>query len=131
MATALLRMEDCDTSGRITHRFELRLASERISVRDLIKKRVQAEIERRNQVAKGEFTSPVQPTETEAALNGNKLRQPKMDPDQQYQNAIKAFQSNGFLLFVGDRQITELESQIVVTDDTKVQFLKLIPLIGG
>ena len=35
------------------------------------------------------------------------------------------------MVLVDDRQITELDETIHLTEQTKVTFLKLVPLIGG
>ena len=77
----------------------------------------------------------VQPSPDEQALNGpaaGKPRQPrKIDWRQQAQAALAAFERNGFLLLVDDRQIESLAEEIRLRDETRVVFLKLVPLVGG
>jgi hypothetical protein len=132
MAAAVLRIVDCTASGEVVNRVELRLASERIKVREVIERRVREEVARYNEAQPGYFKGLVQPTDAEVTLNGFKVRQRrKIDADEQCRKAIEAFDANGFFLLVDDRQLTDLDQEIGVTDDTTVQFLKLVPLVGG
>ncbi|WP_329545883.1 hypothetical protein OG548_16780 [Streptomyces sp. NBC_01356] len=65
-------------------------------------------------------------------LNGYALRTPRrIDPDAQTELALKAFAGNGFLLLVGDRQVTDLDEEIELLMGTEVTFLKLVALVGG
>lgn len=48
-----------------------------------------------------------------------------------YEQALSAFEKNQIVLLVDDRQIEDLDSEILVNRNTKVTFLKLIPLVGG
>lgn len=78
------------------------------------------------------FQGLVQPEDTERVLNGYALRTPRrIDPRAQTELALKAFAGNGFLVLVGDRQITELDEQIELAIGTEVTFLKLVALVGG
>jgi hypothetical protein len=55
----------------------------------------------------------------------------KIDPEKQFELALRAFYTNGFILLVDDKQVEELEEEIEVRPDTTVTFLKLVPLVGG
>jgi hypothetical protein len=49
----------------------------------------------------------VQPEDTERVLNGYAVRTPRrIDPEAQTALAERAFAGNGFLVLVGDRQVT-------------------------
>jgi hypothetical protein len=54
-----------------------------------------------------------------------------LDWEQQLARALTAFENNGFLILVGEEQLTELEDEITITPETTVTFLKLVPLVGG
>ena len=54
-----------------------------------------------------------------------------LDAQEQIEKALVAFERNGFLLLVNDRQIESLDEQIEVTPATTVTFLKLVMLVGG
>jgi hypothetical protein len=80
----------------------------------------------------GHFRGLVQPTEAERVLNGYRLRERrKIDWQAQYEKAVKAFQGNGFLILVDERQLTELNEEIELRADSEISFLKLVPLVGG
>ena len=100
------------------------------TLRDLIRIRVQQEVERFNSSDARKFRGLIQPEETERILNGEPPHR-LLDWEKQYSNAIAAFQTNGYLVLVDDRQIMELDETVSLEPQTKVTFLKLVPLIGG
>ena len=131
MATALTIHDEGTSGGRIRS-FKLHLAAERISVRDLIERRVTQEVEEYNRAQPEYFQGLVQPTDAERVLNGYRLRQKRMlDAAEQRAKAIEAFQRSGFFVLVDDRQLDRLEDEIAVRPDTEVRFVKLVPLVGG
>ncbi|WP_406178385.1 hypothetical protein [Streptomyces sp. NBC_00996] len=74
----------------------------------------------------------MQPQDTERVLNGYALRTPRrIDPEAQTEPALTAFAGNGFLVLVGDRQVTDLDKEIELALGTEVTFLKLVALMGG
>jgi hypothetical protein len=131
MATALTIHDEGTSGGRIRS-FRLQLASERITVRELIERRVTQEVEQYNSAQPERFEGLVQPTGSERVLNGYRLPKKRMlDAAEQSAKAIEAFERSGFFLLVDDRQLDRLEDEIVVRPDTEVRFVKLVPLIGG
>jgi hypothetical protein len=112
--------------------FTLDLPEERITVRDLIRARVHREVHDYNLEQPEYFQGLVQPSDAERSLNGFKMRRRrKIDPERQFQLAKRAFYTNGFILLVDDRQVDELDEEIEIRPDTRVTFLKLVPLVGG
>ena len=113
-------------------RFTLRLASERITAREIISRRVREDVDAYNANRGEHFNGLVQPAGAEKLLNGYRMRQPRLiDADRQCENAIEAFGRNGFLLLVDNRQIESLDEPIVIGDRADVTFIKLVPLVGG
>ena len=100
------------------------------TLREIIRVRVKQEVDRFNRSDSKVFEGLIQPEETERILNGTP-RPRHVDWEKQYAGAIAAFQANGFLVLVDDRQITELDETVHLEPRTKVTFLKLVPLIGG
>ena len=102
------------------------------TARELIRSRVQQEVERHNQSLPEVFCGLVQPEESERILNGfrMKTRRP-LDWQKQFERACAAFQRNGFLLLVDEKQVSELDEPIELRADSEVQFVKLVPLVGG
>jgi hypothetical protein len=100
--------------------------------RDLIRSRVQQEVERYNHSLPEVFRGLVQPEESEQLLNGFRLkvRRP-LDWQVQYERACASFERNGFLILVDGLQVGELDERIELRPESEVQFVKLVPLVGG
>ena len=131
MATALTIHDEGTSGGRIRS-FKLHLAAERITVRELIERRVTQEVEEYNRAQPEYFQGLVQPTDAERVLNGYRLREKRMlDAAEQRDKAIEAFGRAGFFVLVDDRQLDGLDDEIAVRSDTEVRFVKLVPLVGG
>jgi hypothetical protein len=108
------------------------LESGRTTVRELIRRRVQQEVERYNQSLPETYSGLVQPEESEQILNGfrMKARRP-LDWEAQFRSACASFQSNGFLVLVDELQVTGLDDPLDLRPGSEVEFLKLVPLVGG
>jgi hypothetical protein len=131
MATAV-RVVDETTRGARTNELTLEFLDERVTVREVIRSRVYQEVTEYNAKQPGYFRGLVQPTGAEQTLNGYRLRAARrLSWEEQYARALKAFQSNGFLLLVDDRQVTELDEVVELRHNSTVTFLKLVPLVGG
>ncbi len=112
--------------------FVVSLPAERVSVRQLIEARVRQEVEAFNARQSDIFSGLVQPSGTEQTLNGFRMKQKRaIDGQEQCQKALQAFERNGFILLVDERQAASLDEMIEVTPQTQVTFLKLVPLVGG
>jgi hypothetical protein len=105
--------------------------SDTTTLREIIRVRVKQEVDRFNRTDAPVVQLLVQPEETERLLNGVRPTQRIVDWEKQYAKAIAAFESNGFLVLVGERQILELDERVELAPETQVTFLKLVPLIGG
>ena len=125
-----LSILDETTAGERRNAGEFNFETATSTLRDIIEHRVQQEVERFNRSDVEVFQGLVQPEEAERILNGVRKR-PILDWRKQYAKAIAAFNGNGFLVFVDDRQITELDETLRLSPQTKLTFLKLVPLIGG
>jgi hypothetical protein len=123
---------DETTSGGRSDGWALEIAEERIGAGELIRRRVFQEVAEYHARTPAVFQGLVQPQDTERVLNGYALRTPRrIDPEAQTELALKAFAGNGFLLLVGDRQLTELDDEIELVPGVEVTFLKLVALVGG
>lgn len=108
-----LRLIDETSSGERTGETVLRLASERITVRELIERRVRQEVAGFHAQESAEvFRGLIQPTGAERTLNGFKVRKDRViDPEEQVRKALAAFQGNGFLLLVDDEQVDDPDAE--------------------
>jgi len=103
-----------------------------MTAKELIRSRVQQEVERYNQSRPEVFCGLVQPEESEQILNGFRMRTKRpLDWKVQFERACCSFERNGFLLLVDGRQVSELDDRINLRPDSEVQFVKLVPLVGG
>ena len=130
--SAALQIRDETTRGEVVARLTLVLPSDRVTAREIIERRVRAEVDAFNRQQENVFQGLVQPSETELALNGYRMREHRrLDADVQVARACEAFLANGFFMLVGDRQIESLEEEVFVLPDTSVSFIKLVALVGG
>lgn len=111
---------------------QLEIVGGSISLRELIRRRVQDEVEEFNRKQSDVFYGLIQPTETERVLNGYRLKaRRQLSWENQYEKAVNAFETNGFFVIVDGHQVEELDEVIPLRETSEVHFLKLVPLIGG
>lgn len=127
-----MTVRDETGSGRALDSWALTGLPERITARELVRLRVREEVARFN-ARRGEYyRGLVQPTGTEATLDGFRVgKGRRLDWEQQADIACIAFARNGFVLFVGDRQVEDLAEEIDLRTDPEVSFVRLVPLVGG
>ncbi|QWB23492.1 MULTISPECIES: hypothetical protein [Streptomyces] len=129
---AIVTFVDETTAGERRAGWGLEIAEERLTVRELIRRRVFQEVAEFNARTPKVFQGLVQPEDTERVLNGYAVRTPRrIDPEAQTALALRAFAGNGFLVLVGDRQITDPDEEIELPLGTEITFLKLVPLVGS
>jgi hypothetical protein len=126
-----LSIQDETTAGERHSMGPFRFEAGTITLRELIRLRIQQEVNSFNRAKVEIFRGLVQPEESEQILNGARARNASVDWERQYARAIGAFQRHGFLVFIDDRQIMDLEDAIPLTRRSKIAFLKLVPLVGG
>ena len=98
----------------------------------LSRARIYQEVQDFNLSQGEQFRGLIQPTETEQTLNGAKLKKHRpIDWEKQFNEALRAFDSNGFFMLVGKRQAESLDELFEVQVDTEITFVKLVPLVGG
>lgn len=132
MGAAIVLIRD-ETVGQSTGpAFRLELASERVSVRELLRRRVQAEVETYNTAQPECFRGLVQPTDAERVLDGYRLRKRRpLDWNEQHRRACGGFEKNEFFVLLDGRQLESLDEEIVIGPESEARFIKLVPLVGG
>ena len=131
-----LTVRDETATGQVYHERPLEFPSERITVRELIRERVYQEVQDFNRSQDQVFRGLVQPTDTERVLNGNRpefrlKKHRQIEWKEQFENAVEAFDRNGFLILVDNAQAEILDQEFVVGHGTEVSFVKLTLLVGG
>ncbi|MFJ6368996.1 hypothetical protein ACIQK5_12575 [Streptomyces virginiae] len=110
----------------------LDMVEERLTLRELIRRRIFQEVAEYHAERPEVFHGLVRLEGAERALNGYALRTPRrIDPRKQAELALAAFERNGFLVLVGDRQILDLDEEMDLPFGVEVTFLKLVALVGG
>lgn len=127
-----LLIKDETAGGDILNEIIIQIEKERITVRDIITSRVEAEVRSYNERMPEYFRGLIQPSASEQTLNGYKMKKRKeVDAEKQVYAALEAFQQNAYFLLVDDMQCEELDEELLLNDQTTVSFIKLTPLVGG
>jgi hypothetical protein len=127
-----LTIRDESLSGEPIHEWELEVAAEKITVRELIRSRVYQEVQDYNVKHSQVYHGLVQPEDAEKTLNGWKLKKPRMlDWKRQFERALEGFETNRILILINERQAESLDEEFVIESGTGVTFLRLTPLVGG
>ena len=127
-----LKIWDEEIPGRRSQSSAVTIPGTNTTARELISTRVRHEVEQHNQTLPAVFQGLVQPEESERILNGFRMRARRpLDWEAMFRRACTSFERNGFLLLVDGRQVTGLDDRIDLGDASEVQFIKLVPLVGG
>lgn len=127
-----LVVTDATPAGRTTARLLLADVPTPVTLRELIRHRVREEVARHNANPVERYNGLVVPTGSERELNGDRARSPRvLDWEAQAQVALNAFERNGFVVFVGDRQVADLDDELTLAESDEVSFVRLVPLVGG
>lgn len=127
-----LRIKDETAGGKTTGEIEVHFDTELISVKDIIKARIEAEVDAYNKKMPEYYNGLVQPNEAEKTVNGFRLKQKrKIDSEKQCFAAMDAFNKNAYFVLIDNIQAESLEQMIVINKNTEISFIKLTPLVGG
>ena len=125
-----LVIKDEAVSGKVLNEISLKFENEYITVKELIAKRIENEVERyQHDLSNYRIKGLVLPTDLETRLN--RKDSIKIDVEKQVYIALDAFKNNGFFILIDDEQVEHLEEKFLVDETTNVSFVKLTPLIGG
>ena len=118
-------------AGKVINELVFEVA-EHLTVRDLIRKRVFEEVTMFNLSKTETYNGLVQPADAEVALNNKRARRRReINWEEQADVAVEAFEQNGFFILVDDNQIESLDDIIQIREDTRVEFVRLVQLVGG
>ena len=130
-------------------RHRLELPFERITARDLICCRIEADVAIHNAAERARHEGKiaadrdasdgwlVTPGPVERALNGPRgvygpgSRPDLIESERLIAVALEAFARNGFFMIFDGRQIVDLDEVLTLEADSTVTFLRLVPLVGG
>ena len=106
-------VRDETMAGRVIASWSLPGLPVEITARELLRLRVRDEVARRC------VTGLVQPDTVEDGW------------EKQADAACRAFDRNGFVMLVGERQVEHLDEVIDLRAEQAVAFVRLVPLVGG
>ena len=117
--------------GKVVNELVFEVA-ENLTVRELIRKRVFEEVTMFNLSKTEIYNGLVQPADAEMVLNSKRVHHRRdLDWEEQAEVAVEAFEQNGFFILVDDNQIESLDDVIQIRENTRVEFVKLVQLVGG
>jgi len=126
-----LTVVDQTGAGKILNELVFEVA-ENLTARELIRKRVFEEVTMFNLSGTEKYNGLVQPADAEVALNSQKVsRRREINWEEQADAAVDAFEQNGFFILVDEKQIENLDDVIQIREDTRVEFVRLVQLVGG
>lgn len=139
---AVLKVVDKQLGQSASGGFELRLASERLTARELIQRRVAEEIalvnDKRVKTRSAHdrarsFLIRFDASPVEAKLNRPKRATPpaRLDETAEIEAAIEGFEAKAYVMLFDDRQVEDLDDELTVLPNSEVVFLRMIPLVGG
>lgn len=146
---ATLKVVDRYTGASAAQRgasMRLRLASERVTAREIIRSRVEAEVHEINETSKqlaeelrAEPEAPAQSgtigAEAERRLNVRASKSwawaKSVDVEAECERAMTAFARRQFIMLLDDRQIDDLDEAVGLRPESEVVFVHLTPLKGG
>ena len=127
-----ITIKDETAGGKLMNEVSVSFASELVSVKEIVRARVYADVEAYNQRLPEYFNGLVQPGEAEKTLNGYKMKERRrVDPEKQFLVAIDAFLKNGYFVLIDNIQAETPEQMVVINAHTAISFIKLTPLVGG
>jgi hypothetical protein len=128
-----VKIIDRETVGNSETVFKLHLVSETITIGDLIAERVRDEVRKFNKNPDAYITSLVMPNaiKNPSIVSKRKHRMPEIDPERHVRTAIESFNQGEFFLFVDHQQYLDIEDKVSLTQQSTVEFIRLIPLVGG
>ena len=130
--TITLTIKDETAGGEVMNNIPVSFAAELVSVKEIIRVRVFADVEAYNQKLPEYFQGLIQPGEAERTLNGYRMtNRRKVDAEKQYTIALDAFIKNGYFILIDNIQAVDPDQMVVINATTEISFIKLTPLVGG
>jgi hypothetical protein len=125
-------VRDETMSGKAVESWVLPGLPDEITARELVRLRVREEVARFNATATGVFRGLVRPTGSQEVPSGFVVGEGRrLDWEAQADTACAAFERNGFVMLVGDRQVDDLDEVIDLRQESTVAFIRLVALVGG
>lgn len=131
--TVILKTVDQVPGAPIAAGPELSFQVGQVTVREIIRARVTADIERHNNERQPrKFVGLVQPPVEELELNPRRPELPRaLDAERQIEVALEAVRKGRVIVLFNGEQVTDIDAPLIVTPVSEARFLRLVPLVGG
>jgi len=128
----MLKINDEDVRGDCYYSFRLPNNVDSLTVRDLIKLRIETEVTRFNTLRPLCFYALIQPEGAELTPKGYRLKNHRnIDWQDQFERAVEAFNNKSFLVSNAGKDYQSLDDIIETDDVTEISFVKFNEIIGG
>jgi hypothetical protein len=131
--TVILKTMDQVPGASSVHGPDLSFQAPTVTARDIVRARVEAEVERYNSDdSQRPFVGLVAPAKVERELNGPmRQRRRPLDAERQIDVALAAIRKGGVILLFNGVQVEDIDAPLLITPVSEARFLKLVPLVGG
>lgn len=106
----------------------------RLSLREIIAEKVRAEVERAK-AKQVEYLSTRYLTDEDLswARGGARPRTERqaVSVEREIERALEAFAERRYFVMIDGRRLSDLEEMVTLTPETKIQFVRILPLVGG
>src|SRR5215510_7537246 len=128
--TVVLRTVDQVPGAPVVDGPELSFQVGQVTVREIVRARVTAEVERHNSERQPrKFVGLVQPPPEEQRLNPARSELPKpLDVERQIEVALEAVRNGRVIILFNGEQVSDLDAPLIVTPVSEARFLRLVPL---
>lgn len=99
-----------------------------LNVRDLISRKIRQEI---TECVEGKRSGLSGETLSEEELLGGAPLPVHADAGKEVDRAHKAFAARGFMVVIDDRRVADCDDVLPVSPDSRVEFIKILPMVGG
>ena len=128
----MIVIHDEDVRGNRYHTLRVNNNSDALSVRDLIKLRIETEIGRFNLQRPVCFYSLVQPENSELTPRGFRLKEHReIDWQAQFEVAQQAFDKKHFIVNINGKDAQTLDDAIKLDQDNEVIMIRFMDIVGG
>lgn len=124
-----LTIRDQSLDHRGAREWLLDVLTERLTVRELIRNRIDQEVDHYNTGRPHTYRGLIQPSRQSS--RGERQAHRRIDKQKQVASACDAFEGGRLVILIGDAQANALDDEFSVRPDTAVTFLRLSVIVGG
>lgn len=126
-----IEITDTTVAGVVLNKVSFDLINESPTLENIIRQRVVSEVMAYNKTLGEIFYGLVQPINSVNLSNGYKMNEAKnINAKKQVFMAVEGFKNNNYIVLINDKQMVDLNEEVSVNSETKIQFIKLTPLYG-